>query len=51
MFYIYIVTFSILCFERPKIVKEMQFSIESNKNHSYKPFNSLLDLPLQLENS
>ena len=44
------VIFSILCFERPKVVKEMQFSIGSNKNHPYKMIKALLDLPLQLEN-
>ena len=34
--HIYIVIFSILCFERQKVVKELQFSIGSNKNHPYK---------------
>ena len=43
--------FSILCSEHPKVVKEMSFSIGSNKNHPYKLINDLLDLPLQLENS
>ena len=45
------VIFSILCFERAKVVREMFFSIGSNKNHPYKSINALLDLPLQLENS
>ena len=49
IFYIYIVIVSILCFEGPKVVKEM-FSIESNKDHPYKSINALLDLPLELEN-
>ena len=50
-FSIYIVIFGILCFERPKVVKEMQFSVGSNKNHPYKSINAFPDLPLQLENS
>ena len=49
--HIYIVIFSSLCFEPPKIVKEMYFPIGSNKNYPYKSINVLLDLPLQLENS
>ena len=28
IFYIYIVIFSILCFERPKVVKQMSFLLE-----------------------
>ena len=51
IFYRYIVIFSILCFERPKVVREMYFSIESNKDHPYKLINALLDLALQSENS
>ena len=33
IFYIYIVIFSILCFDRPKVVEQIEFSIGSNKNH------------------
>ena len=51
IFYIYITIDSILCFERPKVVKEMEISIRSNKNNSYKSINVWLDLQLQLENS
>ena len=43
--------FSILCSERPKVVKEMYFSIGSDKNHPYKSINASLDLPLQLQSS
>ena len=43
--------FSILCFERPNVVKELYFSIGSDKNHPYKSINALLDLLLQLQNS
>ena len=42
---------SILCFERPKVVKEMEISIRSNKNYPYKSINVWLDLQLLLENS
>ena len=49
--YLYIVIFSILRFERAKVVKVMYLSIGSNKNYPYKSINALLDLPLQLENS
>ena len=33
IFYIYIVIFSILCFDRAKVVKQIEFSIGINKNH------------------
>ena len=50
-FYMYLVILSILCFECPKVVKEMKSSIGSNKGHPCKSISALLDFPLELENS
>ena len=47
----YLVILSILCFECPKVVKEMKSSIGSNKGHPCKSISALLDFPLELENS